>query len=196
MLLSELVASDHVAAVITDPTQPDNPIVDCSDTFLVLTGYEREEVIGRNCRFLAGPGTDPVKQQMIRAAISEQRPVVVELLNYRKDGTPFLNSVMIAPIQDADNVLIGFVGSQLEIPGEEESFLSEGLRLAQSLIAACSPRQTQVLSRMAQGKRIKQIAFELNLSERTVKLHRAALLKSLNVSTNAEAIRIAVRGGL
>ncbi|HSG33786.1 MAG TPA: PAS domain-containing protein, partial [Sphingomonadaceae bacterium] len=84
MLLAELVASDHVAAVVTDPTQPDNPIVECSQPFLELTGYSREEVIGRNCRFLAGPGTDPERRKMLRDAIAEQRPVVVELLNYRK----------------------------------------------------------------------------------------------------------------
>ena len=196
MRLVEIVASAHTAAVVTDPRQPDNPIIECNDRFLELTGYDREEVIGRNCRFLAGPGTDPERRKMLRTAIEEQRPVLVELLNYRKDGKPFLNSVMIAPIYDSENSLIGFVGSQLEITTDESAFVGERQEWSLRLVAKLSPRQKEVLSRLAAGKRVKQIAHELGLSERTVKMHRAAMLKSLDVSTNAGAIRIAVRAGL
>jgi hypothetical protein len=196
MRLVELVASAHAAAIVTDPRLPDNPIVECNDRFLALTGYGREEVIGRNCRFLAGPGTDPARRKMLRDAIEEQRPVVVELLNYRKDGTSFLNSVMIAPIYDSENSLIGFVGSQLEVATGEAAFVREREKRARMLVAELSTRQKEVLSRLACGKRIKQIAHELGLSERTVKMHRAAMLKSIEVQTNAEAIRIAVRAGL
>lgn len=196
MRLSELVASASVAAIVTDPTAPDNPIVDCNERFLDLTGYAREEVIDRNCRFLVGPGTDPGRSKMLRDAIDLQRPAIVELLNYRKDGTPFLNSVMIAPIYDAKNALIGFVGSQLEVLTEESAFVRQREEFSRRLVERLSPRQSQVLSRLAEGKRIKQIAHELGLSERTVKMHRAAMLRSLGVRTNAEAIRLAVRAGL
>ena len=196
MRLAELVASASVAAIVTDPTAPDNPIVDCNERFLELTGYTREEVIGRNCRFLAGPGTDSGRRKMLRDAIELQRPVIVELLNYRKDGTPFLNSVMIAPIYDAEDALIGFVGSQLEVLTEESAFVRQREELSRRLVERLSPRQKEVLSRLAEGKRIKQIAHELGLSERTVKMHRAAMLRSLGVRTNAEAIRVAVRAGL
>ena len=196
MRLAEFVASASVAAIVTDPRLPDNPIIDCNDRFLELTGYSREEVIGRNCRFLVGPGTDPARRKMLRDAIEEQRPVIVELLNYRKDGRPFLNSVMIAPIFDSEDSLIGFVGSQLEVSTEESAFVREREERARGLVARLSPRQKEVLSRLAEGKRIKQIAHELKLSERTVKMHRAAMLRSLDVRTNAEAIRLAVRAGL
>ncbi|HSR00097.1 MAG TPA: PAS domain-containing protein [Sphingomicrobium sp.] len=196
MRLAEFVASASVAAIVTDPRLPDNPIIDCNDRFLELTGYSREEVIGRNCRFLVGPGTDPARRKMLRDAIEEQRPVIVELLNYRKDGRPFLNSVMIAPIYDSQDSLIGFVGSQLEVSTEESAFVREREERARGLVARLSPRQKEVLSRLAEGKRIKQIAHELKLSERTVKMHRAAMLRSLDVRTNAEAIRLAVRAGL
>ncbi|MGZ3264104.1 MAG: PAS domain-containing protein [Croceibacterium sp.] len=171
-------------------------MVDCNDRFLELTGYSREEIIGRNCRFLVGTGTDPARRKTLRDAIEEQRPVIVELLNYRKDGRPFLNSVMIAPIFDSEDSLIGFVGSQLEVSTEESAFVREREERARGLVARLSPRQKEVLSRLAEGKRVKQIAHELELSERTVKMHRAAMLKSLDVRTNAEAIRLAVRAGL
>lgn len=194
--LAELVAAASVAAIVTGPTLPDNPIVDCNERFLELTGYTREEVIGRNCRFLAGPGTDPARRTMLRDAIEAQRPVIVELLNYRKDGTAFLNSVMIAPIYDAKDALIGFIGSQLEVATEESAFVHQREVLSRELVERLSPRQKEVLSRLAEGKRIKQIAHELGLSERTVKMHRAAMLRSLGVRTNAEAIRLAVRAGL
>lgn len=196
MRLAEFVTSASVAAIVTDPRLPDNPIVECNDRFLELTGYSREEVIGRNCRFLVGPGTDPARRKMLRDAIEAQRPVIVELLNYRKDGTPFLNSVMIAPIFDSEDSLVGFVGSQLEVSTEESAFVRAREQLARGLLERLSPRQKDVLSRLAEGKRVKQIAHELELSERTVKMHRAAMLKSLDVRTNAEAIRLAVRAGL
>jgi PAS domain S-box-containing protein len=196
MQLAELVASASVAAIVTDPRLPDNPIVECNDRFLELTGYDREEVIGRNCRFLVGPGTDLAQRKLFRDAIEAQRPVIVELLNYRKDGTPFLNSVMIAPIHDSRNSLIGFVGSQVEVPTEVSAYVLEREGRARELVARLSPRQKEVLSLLAEGKRTKQIAHELELSERTVKMHRAAMLKSLDVRTNAEAIRTAVRAGL
>ncbi|MGZ3245692.1 MAG: PAS domain-containing protein [Croceibacterium sp.] len=196
MRLAEFVTSASVAAIVTDPRLPDNPIVDCNDRFLELTGYSREEIIGRNCRFLVGTGTDPARRKTLRDAIEEQRPVIVELLNYRKDGRPFLNSVMIAPIFDSEDSLIGFVDSQLEVSTEESAFVREREERARGLVARLSPRQKEVLSRLAEGKRVKQIAHELELSERTVKMHRAAMLKSLDVRTNAEAIRLAVRAGL
>jgi PAS domain S-box-containing protein len=194
--VAELVHAASVAAIITDPRLPDNPIVDCNDRFLKLTGYGREEVVGRNCRFLVGPETDPARRRMLRDAIETQRPIIVELLNYRKDGTPFLNSVMIAPLYDSGGSLVGFVGSQLEVLTDESAFVSAREQLARGLVARLSPRQREVLSRLAEGKRVKQIAHELGLGERTVKMHRAAMLKSLGVRTNAEAIRLAVRAGL
>jgi len=194
--LRKLVAADHVAVVITDPRLPDNPVVECNEKFLELTGYERHEVIGRNCRFLSGPATDPDRRKLIRDAIEDQRPIIVELLNYRKDGTPFLNSLMIAPIHDVENALVGFVGSQIPVSTEENAFINEREMRARVLASQLSARQREVLSLIAKGKRIKQISYELEVSERTVKMHRSAMLKALDVRTNAEAIRIAVRAGI
>jgi len=189
----EFIASDHASVIFTDPRQPENPIVGCNQRFLNLTGYSRDEVIGRNCRFLAGPLTSEEARNSIREAIEQERPAVVELINYRKDGTTFLNSLMIAPIHDPDEGLIGFVGSQIKVPGEQVVFVRKREQRARKLAGQLSRRQTEVLSLMARGMRIKLITHELGLAERTVKLHRSEMLKKLGVQTNAEAIRIAVR---
>src|SRR5688572_26971359 len=86
-----------IATVVTDPRVDDNPIVAANAAFVRLTGYDRAEILGRNCRFLAGPGTDAAARGALRAAVREGRPALCELVNYRKDGTAFRNAVMIAP---------------------------------------------------------------------------------------------------
>ncbi len=101
--------------IITDPVQPDNPIVYASPGFTRLTGYEPTEVIGRNCRFLQGTKADPAALSTLRDAIREARPCVVELLNVRKDGTTFWNNLSVAPVKDADGRLTHFVGVQTDV---------------------------------------------------------------------------------
>lgn len=107
------------SALITDPTRPDNPIVFVSDAFLVLTGYGRDEVLGRNCRFLQGPDTDPRAIEDIRRAIRERRALTRDILNYRKDGTPFWNRLRIRPMFARDGTLERFVGVQNEIAASD-----------------------------------------------------------------------------
>lgn len=191
---SEMIASSPIAAIISNPRLPDNPIVECNAAFLALTGYTREEVIGRNCRFLAGPATEDQWSNELRRAIRARRPALVEILNYRKDGTPFRNAVMIAPIFDARGDLEYFLGSQIAVevgtpvhPTRHEA--------ARARIDALSDRQRVVLLHLADGKLNKQIAHALALTERTVKMHRSALFRALDVRTAAEAIRLAIEAG-
>jgi PAS domain S-box-containing protein len=101
--------------LITDPTQPDNPIIYASPGFERLTGYPRDEVVGRNCRFLQGPGTDPQVVAEVRQAVSEARPCDAELVNYRKDGTAFWNALAISPVQDEAGRLTHFIGVQSDV---------------------------------------------------------------------------------
>jgi len=100
---------------ITDPTQADNPIVYVNDSFSRLTGYSREDVVGKNCRFLQGPKTDPDAVERVRSAIRERRPCLVELLNYRKDGTTFWNALSISPVLDNSGRVTHLVGVQTDI---------------------------------------------------------------------------------
>lgn len=104
---------------ITDPNQPQNPIVYVNEGFSRLTGYSRDEVLGRNCRVLQGKDTSPETLAVIREAIAEERPCFVEILNYRKDGTPFWNALSIAPIFE-DGRLTHFVGVQTDITASKQ----------------------------------------------------------------------------
>ncbi len=195
MPLSDMIATSPIAAVISNPRLPDNPIVECNAAFIALTGYARDEIIGRNCRFLAGANTEAALTEQIGEAVRQRRPVLVEILNYRKDGRPFRNAVLVAPIFGADGTLEYFLGSQMEVAGPSDAIPARG-EVATARIAALSPRQRAVLVGMAAGQLNKQIAYDLGLTERTVKMHRAALFRALEVKTGAEAIRMAVEAGL
>nr|AML79023.1 putative LOV domain-containing protein [Leucobryum albidum] len=100
--------------VITDPRLPDNPIIFASDDFLELTEYTREEILGRNCRFLQGPDTDQKTVKQIRDAIKENRDITVQLLNYTKSGKPFWNLFHLQAMRDQKGELQYFIGVQLD----------------------------------------------------------------------------------
>jgi len=111
--LAALSASSH-PVVITDNTQIGNPIVYVNFAFRRLTGYREAEVLGRNCRFLQGPETDPATIADLRTAISLGTGIQREILNYRKNGTSFWNEVTIDPIRNQQGAVIGFIGLQNE----------------------------------------------------------------------------------
>ena len=163
---------------------------------MTLTGYAEDEIIGRNCRFLRGEGTEPELTKELRVGIAARVPVMVELLNYKKDGTPFRNAVMIAPIFDTTGELEYFRGSQVEVPGAAQKTADIRAADAREKVATLSRRQREILQCIAAGRLNKQIAYELGLSERTIKLHRAAVLRALGVRTSADAIRMAIEAGL
>jgi PAS domain S-box-containing protein len=195
MTLADMIGSSPIAAVISNPRLPDNPIVECNDAFVALTGYARDEIVGQNCRFLSGEKTEPWLTEMLRSGIRRRQPVMVEILNYKKNGAPFRNAVMVAPIFDAAGELEYFLGSQVEI-AEDVARANEARReAAHDRVAALSRRQREVLLHIAAGKLNKQIAYELGLSERTVKMHRAAVFAALGVRTGADAIRLAIEAG-
>jgi len=196
MLISEMITASPVAAVISNPRLPDNPIVECNAAFEALTGYARDEIIGRNCRFLRGPGTEADLTEELRAGIREGRPVLVEIINYKKDGQPFRNAVMVAPIFDAQGELEYFLGSQVDVSKTADVEGEQRAQVARERVAQLSPRQREILVHMAAGKLNKQIAYELGLSERTVKMHRSSVIRTLGVRTSADAIRMAVEAGL
>lgn len=101
--------------VLSDPRLPDNPIVFATPGFYEMTGYKQEQVLGKNCRFLQGPGTDPATVTILRKAIEAGADCTVCILNYKADGTPFWNQVFVASLRDADNCIVNYVGVQREI---------------------------------------------------------------------------------
>ena len=194
--LADMIATSPIAAVVSDPRLQDNPIVDCNQAFVDLTGYSREEIIGQNCRFLAGSGTEADLTSLLRQGIAARRPVMVEILNYKKDGRPFRNAVMVAPIFDAKGELEFFLGSQVEVIQDAKPRENPRRKAAQAKIEKLTPRQLEALKKMAAGKPNKQVAFDMNISERTVKMHIADALRVLGVPTRADAIRLTVEAEL
>ncbi|WP_076069564.1 LuxR C-terminal-related transcriptional regulator [Sphingomonas montana] len=190
-----LVVDSPIPSVISDPRLPDNPIVACNDAFCDLTGYPVEDVVGRNCRFLAGPATEPWLTEEIRRGVREHRPVLVEILNYKRSGQPFRNAVLVAPIYDEQDALLYFLGSQIEIHAGASSPSSMRRIRAAEMVKALSRRQGQILKLVANGLLNKQIATELGLAEKTVKMHRAILMNRLGLHTTADLIRLAVEAG-
>lgn len=194
--VADSISASPIAMVVTNPLLPDNPIEMANDAFCALTGYAEREIVGRNCRFLAGQNTEPAVQAQIRAAVGKQRPVLVDILNYRRDGSPFRNGVMIAPLFNDDGKLAYFLGSQVDLGSDDVAALSMRRARAATIVAQLPMRQRQVLEAMAKGLLNKQIAYDLGIAEKTVKMHRMLLLERLGGVTTAEAIRLAVEAGL
>jgi PAS domain S-box-containing protein len=116
------VERTRMPMVVTDPRQPDHPIVLANQAFLELGGYRADEVVGRNCRFMQGPGTDPRQIDKIRQAICDEQEAVVELLNYKKDGSTFWNELFLSPVHDDDGRLLYFFGSCKDISKRRQAY--------------------------------------------------------------------------
>ena len=119
--------------VITDPNQPDNPVIYASPGFERLTGYSAGEVVGRNCRFLQGAETDPAGVARVREAVHSGKACSVEFMNYRKDGTSFWNAMSASPVTDAGGRLTHFVGVLTDV--SERRRLEDQFRQAQKMEA-------------------------------------------------------------
>ncbi|WP_152040255.1 hybrid sensor histidine kinase/response regulator [Salinigranum salinum] len=109
-----------IGLVLTDPTQPDNPLVYVNEGYQEMTGYDAEEVLGKNPRHLQGPETEEEPNERMREAVENAEPCAVEITNYRKDGTPFVNHVEITPIFDDEGDLVHFLGSQVDVTERHE----------------------------------------------------------------------------
>jgi len=109
------VGMTRMPMVVTNPHLPDNPIVFANEAFAEMTGYSMDEIVNRNCRFLQGQDTCRESINQIRDNIRKQEHTTLEILNYRKDGTPFWNALFISPIYDHDEKLVYFFGSQLDV---------------------------------------------------------------------------------
>ena len=119
--------------LISDAEQRDDPVVFASPGFARMTGYAAEDILGRNCRLLQGPDTDPDAVARLRTAIRAGEPCTVELLNYKKDGTPFWNELSISPVRDAAGKLTHLVGVQTDVTRRRH--LEEQFRQSQKMEA-------------------------------------------------------------
>ncbi|WP_370633579.1 histidine kinase famiy protein [Acidovorax sp. sic0104] len=127
------IETTRMPMLVTDPRQPDNPIVFANRAFLSMSGYSREEILGSNCRFLQGPATDRATVASVRQAISERTEITTEILNYRKDGTSFWNALYISPVYNHDRELVYFFASQLDVSRRRDA--EQALAQAQKMEA-------------------------------------------------------------
>ena len=145
-LIVAAVEACPVNITFANINRPDMPLAYVNPAFAQTTGYAVDEVIGRNCRFLQGPDTDPKAVDALRDAIVTKSKVAVEFVNYRKDGTPFINDLKMAPVHDETGRLVSFVGIQSDVTEERARQASE-----------ISRQRIEALGQMAGG-----VAHQLN----------------------------------
>ncbi len=157
-LRERAVIATDIAFTITDPREPDHPLIWVNPSFTRITGYEYGEAVGRNCRFLQGPATDPGAVAQIRTAVAEARPVTTTLLNHRKDGTAFWNQLAISPVFDGEGQLVSFVGVQTDVTERvrvererEAAFAAEQAARHEAELARATAEQAQADAEQARS---------------------------------------------
>jgi PAS domain S-box-containing protein len=149
-MTSAALAKVPLALVLTNPNLPDNPIVYANRSFERITRYAMEAIVGRNCRFLQGEETDPAHARMIREAIEHERDISIDIVNYRADGTKFLNRLMITPLYDGENQLQCFLGVQRDMSeGQDLAVSTEDDAASLKLDAALGEIQHRVKNHLA-----------------------------------------------
>ncbi|WP_342068313.1 PAS domain-containing protein [Devosia lucknowensis] len=174
------VRATRMPMLITDPSKPDNPIVFMNDAFTKLTGYTRAEVMGQNCRFLQGPGTNREDVTRIRNAIARRESIEIDLLNYRKDGTSFWNRLLISPVFNEAGELSYFFASQFDV-SPERNRVSE-LQLSHSELE--SEIERRMLDLMANETRIRFILNAARMGIWTLDLTSGRLISSPQCKVN------------
>lgn len=149
-LYQRAIESSSCGIVIADMQQPDRPLIYCNAAFEKMTGYDRSEVLGRNCRFLQGPTTDRTAIEAIRSAIRHEQACTITLENYRKNGEIFWNKLAIAPVRDGQNKLTHYIGVQTDVTG---------------MHLATQERETQLLGERLLSKVVERIRRSLDLDE-------------------------------
>ncbi len=114
------VRETRMPMAISDPRQADNPLVYVNDAFCRLTGYSEDEALGRNCRFLQGPNTDPLTVATIRSAVDDAHSIEIDIYNYRKNGSGFWNRLLVVPVTDADGSAAYFFASLVDVTFDRE----------------------------------------------------------------------------
>ncbi len=120
-VLSQILDSCVNGITLSDPDQEDNPLVYANEAFELITGYDREEIMGRNCRFLQGDDREQEGIEQIRKAMRENAPLTVTLRNYRKDGELFYNRFSIRPLFDRQGRVIYYLGIQYDVTNQVQA---------------------------------------------------------------------------
>ncbi|MGI4732007.1 MAG: PAS domain-containing protein [Janthinobacterium lividum] len=148
------VRATRMPMIITNPRLPDNPVVFANEAFCRLSGYPRDEILGRNCRFLQGEATDPAAVARIREAVRQVQPIEIDVQNFRKNGDTFWNRLLMAPVFDTNGVLAYFFASQVDVTLERDRLV--GLENDNAALMA------ELTGRLRDGEeRERELAFTL-----------------------------------
>src|SRR5438132_16419 len=158
-LRDRAIAETSNGILITDPHQPDNPIIYVNPAFERITGYRMDEVLGRNCRFLQGPDTDPATVDVMRQAIAERQDCQVVIRNYRKDGAPYWNALTISPVHEGRGQVTHSAGGLVDISARKD---------AEEAIERLSRQNELILNAAGEG------IFGLDLQGKTTVVNPAA----------------------
>ena len=164
--------------IITDTKQPDHLMVFANAAFAKMTGYTVAELIGRDCRFLQGPDSDPAAVQAIRDGLNAEQPVDVELLNYRKDGSTFWNGIHITPVRDDGGAIRFWVASMMDI--------TDSVETKRRIISEKAAVEEQV--------RIRTAELEVALTAKTTLLHELDHRVKNNLTMIGSLVRLQSRG--
>lgn len=157
-LLQKAANASSEGITISTMSEPDRPLIFVNHGFERLTGYSRAEVLGKNCRFLQGEGTDPMAVQRLREAIAKGESCTVELLNYKKNGYPFWNRLSITPIRDHRNIITHYVGIQSDI-----TQLRETRAKLEAANKDLQTFRTRILKELNQAKLVQQFLLPAKL---------------------------------
>ena len=174
------VRTTRMPMIVTDPSQHDNPIVFVNDAFLKLTGYRRDEILGRNCRFLQGAATNDEDITRVRNAIARREAIEIDLLNYRKDGSTFWNRLLISPVFDTEGNLTYFFASQFDVTPDRRR-VSE-LQVSQAELELEIERR--MLDLMSSENRLRFILKAAGMGVWTLDLDSQRLVASIHCKAN------------
>ncbi len=168
-LLYRAIAASSNGITISDPNQPDNPLIYSNESFLRITGYRADEVIGRNCRFLQGQDRDQAELDKLREAIQESRECKVVLRNYKKDGTLFWNELSISPVYDEARRLTNYIGVQNDITERKRAEEERERLLARQWKARAQAEERKRISRELHDR----VAHAMGVVHQSLELHEA-----------------------
>ncbi len=178
------IETTRMPMLVTDPRQPDNPIVFVNRAFLSMTGYGREEILGTNCRFLQGPGTDRSTVAALSEAIANRMEFTAEILNYRKDGSSFWNALFVSPVYNKNRQLVYFFASQLDVSRRRDA--EQALAQAQKM---------EALGQLTGGishdfnNLLQVISGHLEIAKRRIQSGKEAEAVLTSVGSAAEAVK-------
>ncbi|MCG6121316.1 MAG: PAS domain-containing protein [Microvirga sp.] len=174
---SAAIRATRMPMIVTDPHLPGNPIIFANEAFLKMTGYSRSEVNGKNYRFLEGADTDPETIEKINKAIEAGDDIAIDVLSYRKDGTPFWNALYMSPVHNALGEVQYFFASQVDAT-ERKQHEHHVANLQLDLERQVSVRTKELEAALEESTQLVA-EFEQRVAQRTKELEDALSISNL-----------------